>query len=268
MRGFGSKGLPTKLIEKKTVVDGVADPAVLSKDSTASLPVHTLTFEIPKNGASSSSGGGRGIDHKDIRVDLGDIVKMVIPGYKPKSYSVSALRENEFDVTVKVYPNGRSSGYLDRLKVGDYIDTFALKSKHSKRNRGPHVGLIAYGVGITEVWPIAKAELKKPDAEKVVVLWATRTWADTFWHDEMDAYKKEYPEKLKVVHIISREQREGCLHGRVDPQVLSRVFSDFSKRGARFLSVGTKGMMSYTRDMLEEIGYESPANFLFSKDKH
>merc|ERR1712176_702004 len=100
------------------------------------------------------------------RLELGDVVKMVIPNYKPKSYSMSALREDEFDVTLKVYPNGRASGFLDRLEIGQSINSFGL-TKGKTRNVGDYVGVIAYGVGITEGLPVARAELEKDDAKTV-----------------------------------------------------------------------------------------------------
>ena len=46
-----------------------------------------------------------------------------------------------------------------------------------------YVGVVTYGVGITEALPVAEAELKKGDADSVRLLCASRTMADTFWHD-------------------------------------------------------------------------------------
>jgi hypothetical protein len=68
--------------------------------------------------ASDSPLTGNAIPLASLRMDMGDVVKMVIPGYKPKSYFVTALRDAEFDITIKVYPNGRASGFLT---VGDSI---------------------------------------------------------------------------------------------------------------------------------------------------
>ena len=123
-------GAPTKLIRKTTIVKPSC-PIHSPEYRTASrLAVHTLTFEIPQG--HSFSGMAR--SHKDIRLDYGDVVKMVIPGYKPKSYSLSAVRpeKNEMDITIKVYPNGRASGYLDRLRVGDTINSFGMRSRRSR----------------------------------------------------------------------------------------------------------------------------------------
>ena len=205
-------------------------------------------------------------NHKNIRLDMGDVVKMVIPEYKPKSYSMSALREDEFDITFKVYPNGRASGYLDRLKVGDETGTFGM-SAGRRRNPGTYVGIVAYGVGITEGLPVAKAELEKGDADTVTLLWAARTMSDTFWHDDIDKLKKRYPTKFRLVHILSREERDGYLKGRVDSSVLKTVFDPSDREEARFLSVGTKDMMRMTDRLFEGLGYTMPKHALLPKRK-
>ena len=88
---------PATLLHKSTLVQA----------SSAHLPVHTLTFSIPE-GMSESLG---------VSIEKGDVVKVVVPNYKPKSYSMSAARPNEFDITFKVYPNGRASGYLDSIQT-------------------------------------------------------------------------------------------------------------------------------------------------------
>jgi len=256
-------GAPTKLVNKAVHVPGKADAKAFEPGSTLTLPVYTLTFEIPSDDSSFT---GKAKKHDTLRLDLGDVVKMVIPGYKPKSYSMSALRkdQNEFDITIKIYPNGRASGYLDKLVVGDTIGSFGIqkgKVRHIPPQKTPFVvGLIAYGVGITEAWPIAKAELEDHgEADKVVLLWASRTKADTFWTDEIKDYQKRYPEKFRLVNIFSRENVEGSLHGRIDSSVLKDVFKsdndDDQNEGLRFLSVGTKPMMRLTDDMLNDIGF-------------
>merc|ERR1712137_478042 len=122
------------------------------------------------------------------------------------------------------YPNGRASGYLDQLEVGDEIGSFGMKAGRH-RNPGSYVGIVAYGVGITECLPVAQAELEKGDAKKVKLLWASRTMEDTFWHEKIETLEKEYPDRFEMVHILSREQKEGCLHGRINTSVLSKVFA-------------------------------------------
>jgi ferredoxin-NADP reductase len=240
------EGVPTKLIRKTTLVE----------ESPDHLPVHTLTFEIPTGFTFT----GKAQSHSQVKIDMGDVVKMVIPNYKPKSYSMSALRETEFDVTVKVYPNGRASGFLDRLNIGDCIHSFGMRAEKI-RNPGDFVGVIAFGVGITEGLPVSRAELEKGDAKEVVLLWASRTSADTFWNEEIEDLLQTYRDRFRVVRILSREKKDDCLFGRINPEVLRKVFGENlnscnsalePNKRARFLPVGTKEMMNQTNQMLEE----------------
>jgi ferredoxin-NADP reductase len=246
-------GVPTKLIRKTTLVPSSPDH----------LPVYTLTFAIPRENESS---GGRAMAHSKVRLDMGDVVKMVIPNYKPKSYSISALRRDEFDVTLKVYPNGRASGFLDRLTVGDQVHSFGM-SAGRLYNPGQYVGIIVYGVGITEGLPVARAELAKGNAQKVVLLWASRTMDDTFWNEDIETLAQQYPSKFEMKHILSREKRGGCLHGRINPEVLKMVFKPIDPEQARFLSVGTKDMMRTTDHMLQNAGFPMPQQALLPKNE-
>lgn len=245
-------GVPTKLLRKTTLI-----PA-----SALHLPVHTLTFAIPDTPPAAHA---RICPHADVRLDLGDVVKMVIPGYKPKSYSISALHpaDHEFDVTLKVYPNGRASGFIDRLRVGDEMGTFGMRAGRHRRP-GKYVGIISYGVGITEGLPVARAELQG-EAEEVVLLWASRTMDDTFWLDELDALDAQFPGRFRVIHILSREVRDGCLRGRIDQKVLRNVFGAWQGDDARFIPVGTKEMMATTDSLLGEIGFPMPQHALLPK---
>ena len=247
-------GVPTTLLRKTPLVAAAEGPI-------DRLPVYTLTFAIPTERVAS---GGKAKPHDEISLDLGDVVKMVIPGYKPKSYSVSALRPTEFDVTFKVYPGGRASGYLDRLQVGDKINSFGM-SAGRVRNPGSFVGIVAYGVGITEGLPVAQAELARQDAERVTLLWACRTQQDTFWHEEIAALKRLYGNRFEIVYILSRQEHEGCLHGRVNADVLNKVFRAPNRNEARFLSVGTKEMMHLTDNMFASIDYPMPRHALLPK---
>jgi NAD(P)H-flavin reductase len=255
-----AKGVPTRLLRKVNIIP----------QSESSLPVYTLTFQMPD--PSHPNFSGPAVHHSKVRMDMGDVVKMVIPGYKPKSYSISELRRDEFDVTLKVYPHGRASGCLDRLQVGDCIQSFG---KHAARTRhaGRYVGLVVFGVGMTEGLPLAMAELQKGDAVKVVLLWASRTMEDTFWRDKMIRLKQDHGDKLDIVFLLSRQEPPDSddniryLHGRINPDLLKQVFQPTNAEEARFLSVGTKEMMKIADDMLTDIGFPIPEQHLLPKIK-
>ena len=239
--GFMRGGKPAVLLRKETLVVG----------AKGRLAVHTCTFKVPEGG-------------QDLGVDIavGDVVKVVVPGYKPKSYSMSSKRPllGEFDITFKVYPGGRASPYLDSIKVGEFINVFPMGNK--QRQHGGLVGVVAFGVGITEALPIARAELEAAtDAQQVLLLWASRTAQETFWHSQFAELKAKHGVRFKVVTILSREKQhqdpnclecgdrgqsstagagagvgagagadmgihEAALHGRIDDKVLQTVFDE------------------------------------------
>ena len=228
-------GLPTPLLRKVQLV---------TEDGLDRLPVYTLTFAIPDISSSSSSSCNNTDtttaststttpmtmmvkSYHDLQLDLGDVVKMIIPNYKPKSYSVSALRSTEFDVTYKLYPNGRASGCLHQLKVGGGIErqihTFVKKNSSRRHNDGgTHIGIIVYGVGITEGLPVARAELERDSCccnggnsdnksvvkvQQVILIWCVRTMADTFWQNDIQQLLQLHPRRFQIVYVVSREQK-------------------------------------------------------------
>jgi len=245
-------GAPATLLRKTTLVSAAEDH----------LPVHTCTFSVP-DGMHDSLG---------VSIEKGDVVKVAVPNYKPKSYSMSAARPGEFDITFKVYPNGRASGFLDSTQIGEQIVVFGL-SKRKVRQPGRYVGFIAFGVGITEALPIAASELAKDDAAQVLLFWASKTEGDTFWQEQLLALKEEHGDRFQLVTILSQQQLEGSLHGRINAPVLQQVFDGHwgtadgeqnaeHRAEVRFLSVGTKEMMRMADDWLNQIGYPMPQHAL------
>ena len=106
-------GEPAELLRKVCHVEAVRGAA--SSPEWERLPVYTLTFATPPSLSNA------------VRIDCGDVIKVVVPGFKPKSYSMSAERPGEFDITVKVYPGGVCSGYLDSVQVGENISAFNVE---------------------------------------------------------------------------------------------------------------------------------------------
>ena len=86
-----------------------------------------------------------------------------------------------------------------------YLSTVRKK----ERNLGvgiTHVGVVAFGVGITEGLPIAEAELLRGGAERVHLVWAARTHEDMVRErererEELLAWKNQMESTWRVVTI-------------------------------------------------------------------
>ena len=137
---------------------------------------------------------------------------------------------------------------------------------------------MAYGVAITEILPVAAAELAKPEAVEVRILWASRTQADTFWLDQLDALKLQHGNRFSYVEIISRDpgyaEHVGALQGRITADVLRAVYDEHwgtsvsgpneeARGGVRFLNVAEKQLIKEADKLWQfELGYPQQAHKL------
>ncbi len=159
-------------VKKKLLVEPIpADWVPEDGDTAQRQPVWQITFANPEG---PDYNGNTDFETIGCAIDRGDAVKFRF-GEKAKAFSVCREEPGYFDICAKVYPHGYASGYLNRMKVGDKIDCYVhRKGKRVSRERraGSHVALVAYGVGITEILPLAACELaqvrpRSPDCTPV-----------------------------------------------------------------------------------------------------
>jgi hypothetical protein len=254
-----------------------------------------LTFELPRGVSLQSLG---------IDIGLGDFVRMrpfteedkklVENPAGGRAYSpvYSPDVEGKFGMIVKAYgPDEKVVGMSSLLKhtpVGTEI-LVANQTEHvfwKERNRGYYcnernvepgnegsysLGLIAFGIGITEIAPVALSELLDPRVKQVTILWANKCWSDADWvwkdahaHEESLVHKffaeqGKHGARLRIKHILSRETRpEATFHGRINSDVLKAAFMEDSipTDEMRFLSVGTTAMTNFAYEQLAGLGLD------------
>jgi len=200
-----------KLISKET----------LTPEEGKGLPIRKFTFALPEQQSLASLGFDMG---------LGDFVKVSVNGRGGgKAYSPTSdpYKKGSFDLMVKIYPNGKVSGYLDQTKIGETVYLSGpgpVPWIGFKRRQAKHVGLIAFGIGITELKAIAISELLDPHVKSVRLLWALSYWSDNFMEKELEEMVKQSNGRFSVVYTLSRDTHEGCLSGRVSSKLLRQAF--------------------------------------------
>ena len=178
----GKNGEPAELLRKVCQVEAVR--GATSSTEWERLPVFTLTFATPPSLSNAQVGNA-------VRIDCGDVIKVVVPGFtthartRPPVVLDVCRAHRRVRHHVQGVPERRLLGLPGQsrgvnpspnphlltlsqtliLQVGDAITVFKKGTK--ERQPGSHVGLVAFGVGITEALPIAAAELAKPEAEQV-----------------------------------------------------------------------------------------------------
>lgn len=253
------------LVRKQTLVEEV--PGKI-------CPVRTFTFVLPKDKES-------GVDLASaIDLGLGQIVKLHLrPNAEDqnfrtmKSYSPTRVsKDGELDLTVKIYPGGSNSEYLDNLSLGDTINVSGpWPLTLPRRNMGNKVNLVAFGVGLTEIYPVARSELERSPSSRVHVLYSNRHQEDSFFGSEMKNLERKYGKRFQLTKIFSRDDNvSDALHGRVDGAILSQVFglnnlSVKEREDQRFVVVGSKPMIQVTWATLRSLGFSQESHSFLKK---
>jgi len=150
-----------------------------------------------------------------------------------RSYSISStptdLRERGIvRIGIRKIAGGSFSSYATRgLAAGDTVDvlpplghfTTALDADHAR-----HYGAIAAGSGITPVLSLVATALETEPDSRFTVLYGNRSAVTVMFSEELADLKDRYPDRLHVVHVLSREaQLSSLLSGRIDADRLRAI---------------------------------------------
>jgi len=146
-----------------------------------------------------------------------------------RSYSIcTPPSSGVLRIGVKRLPGGAfSEGVLGRLRVGDELEVMTPAGRFTTtldpEARKTYVA-IAAGSGITPVLSIVAAILEGEPGSSVALVYANRTHRTVMFLDEVHDLKDRFPERLQIVHVLSREsQGVELLSGRLDGPRLRRI---------------------------------------------
>ena len=179
--------------------DWLAVPVRAVRQETADSRVITfglpdgISLSLPVSSCILMKATGAGKDGKDV-----------IKPYNPIS---SNLVTGSFDLLVKVYPNGQASSWAGRLDVGDAVSFKQVKG-NVKAFRYPFKGIsritmLAGGTGVAPMIQALHPLLETPgETTKVRLIYGNKSVNDILLKDELDAWAREYPDRLKIVHVV------------------------------------------------------------------
>ena len=180
-------------------------------------------------------------------------------GDERRSYSICAAAGRPPRIGVREVAGGAVSGWLVRqVRAGDVIDVQAPTGSFTPdlATAGHHV-LIAAGSGITPVLSIAGSVLAAQDKSTVTLLYGNRRNDSVMFADEIADLKDAYPERICLVHVLSREPQEVELfNGRLDAgklRALLPVTVDVAAADHWWLC-GPFGMVEDAIEVLGELG--------------
>ncbi|NIH87771.1 1,2-phenylacetyl-CoA epoxidase subunit PaaE [Amycolatopsis granulosa] len=221
----------------------VAEVTPLCDDAVA------VTFDVPPELAEAYA----------FRAGQSLTLRRVIDGREERrSYSICSPEGSRPRIGVREVPDGLFSSWLvHQLRPGDEVEVGTPTGNFTPDPATPeHHVLIAAGSGITPVLSIAATVLRHPEAT-VTVLYGNRRTDTVMFADELADLKDRYPDRLELVHVLSREPREAELFtGRLDGAKLTALLAlipDVSAVGHWWLC-GPFGMVTVARERLRDAG--------------
>jgi ring-1,2-phenylacetyl-CoA epoxidase subunit PaaE len=147
-------------------------------------------------------------------------------GDERRSYSICAAAGRAPRIGVREVAGGAVSGWLvHEVRAGDVIDVQAPSGSFTPDLDKPgHHVLVAAGSGITPLLSIAGSVLAAHADSTVTLLYGNRRNDSVMFADEIADLKDAYPERICLVHVLSREPQEVELfNGRLDAAKLSSL---------------------------------------------
>ncbi len=163
----------------------------------------------------------------------------------PRAYSVaSAPHEPFIAITVKEeqyvscdtpFPPLLSPLLVRQTPVGTRMTvtgfTGAYVLPEDAEEQTDHIVHLVAGSGSVPNFSILKEDLRTRHRLRHTFVYSNKTWADICFRDELHLLERSYPERLKVVHTLTREHDEAFFgpnvrKGRLSLEVISEFVPD------------------------------------------
>jgi ring-1,2-phenylacetyl-CoA epoxidase subunit PaaE len=230
----------------------VAEVEQLTDDSVA------ITFDVPeelRKQFAYSPG-----QHLTLRTTLGgEEVR--------RSYSIcSPPSRQRLQVAVKRLEGGLFSGHVSMgLSAGDVLDVMTPAGRFGVQLDpavATHYAAVVAGSGITPVMSILGAVLETEPKSSFTLVYGNRNTASVMFLEELADYKNRYPERLQLVHVLSRESQDAeLLHGRIDEAKLHALLDTLvaPEDVDEWLLCGPFAMVQQVHETLVARGVPKPA---------
>ncbi len=149
-------------------------------------------------------------------------IKHILDGKEiRRAYSIcSSPSEEVLKIGVKEVSNGHFSVFANhQLKQGDTLEVMPPEGKFTfSPNPDSLKNYTAFvaGSGITPVLSIIKCVMECQPKSKFLLVYGNRNIEQTMFYHDLTALQTQYPNRLLLEFVYSREDVEGALFGRID----------------------------------------------------
>ena len=177
-----------------------------------------------------------------------------------RSYSICVGKDDgEIRVAVKKLAGGTFSTYVnEELKKGDELEVMPPQGRFftpiAVENDKHYLALVA-GSGITPVMSIIKTVLAREPKSRFTLVYGNRSVGSIIFRDQLNDLKSRFPDRLHLIHVLSREQRESeIFNGRIDAEKLRNLATHLipMTRIDEVFLCGPQAMIEELRDALRD----------------
>ena len=141
-----------------------------------------------------------------------------------RNYSISSpvsrlAKAGELEIGIRPVEGGLFSNWAAQsLKAGDTISVMPPDGRFVvKKQRAIHRVGFAAGSGITPILSIAATTLEEQPESKFTLVYGNRRMSSVMFNEALQDLKDRYPNRLTLIHILSRQAQEvDLLQGRID----------------------------------------------------
>ncbi len=174
---------------------------------------------------------------------------------RPYSISSSPLDalKGEYRITVGNKKDGFASPWiLSSWKKGDSVlssaplGDFVYEPLRDEKN----VIAVAGGSGITPFLSMAEAIYEKTEGFSLTILYGSKTKKAILFYDELERLTSDC-NKIKVIHVLSDEEREGFEHGFINSDLIKKYAPEDGKYSLFFS--GSRAMYDFLLPEIEKL---------------
>ncbi len=165
-------------------------------------------------------------------------------------------------IGVREIPDGVFSRFAVRdLRPADTVETLPPLGSFGAGldpERAGHYAAVVAGSGITPVLSLVATALSSQPGSRCTIIYGNRRASTVMFADELADLKDRYPQRLHLVHVLSREPRPSeLLSGRLDGPRLHAILASGLVEGASvdgWFLCGPYGMVTDAESVLAQLG--------------
>ena len=208
------------------------------------------TFEPDTSKGTTKLAYFRAGHYISLKLKIGDSV--LTRPYSLCSSPKLAL-EGKYQIIVKSMKDGFASEYINKeFKVGTALDISepaGFFEYEPLRDASTVIGL-AGGSGIAPFMSFASAIADGTEDFNLILLYGSRTEEEILFKDELDSLEKAAGGKLKVVHVLSDEEKPGYEHGFINAELITK----YAPETYSVFVCGSQGMYDYAEGECAKLG--------------